>query len=338
MASRTDRRPGIRAVLLVVLTVSAVSVVSTQDGPLINHNEKSVRGLAKAYGFLIGQDSTLREIARRYPTMTAEAQLARLTFDAAFPGLLPAIERELTIVVGAEKLPALREQMLKALDDLRQPLDPTAAAEFLQQVRDRSRGEGVETDVLSYLLAIRYSRQPVSEYVDGFRERYQTDGTGKAQGVKLVLQLPRSWLAQDGERPHIVQKWTNEGGTGLSVITLDIRDLGGPAPTVQEVDELIRSGEMRREFAALGTVLDLGRFTVERQPGVRLELSTLQERVGPLYSRGVLYQVYFRGKAVGLMCMASRPESERSRADDASKLLEPLCRQVANSLVLIQLY
>lgn len=324
-------------ILMALLCVPASAL--NQVATLINHNEKSVKGLAKTYGFLIGQQLTLDEIDRRHPEHKTEAFMARLTFDAAFPRLLLDLEAELRAIVGSEKLVELRAQLLAQLDAIRQPVDSKGASEFLKEVHGRAKGEGMDPEVLAYLLAIRYARQPASEFSDGFRERFQTDGTGKSQGLRLTLQLPRSWQAQEGERPHIVKKWISEGGTGLSMVALDIRDTGGVTLTSADIADLLKSGDIRQMFAGLGAVSDASPFSVERQPGLLVRLSLPQERLGlRLFSEGAIYQVYFRGKAIGITCMASRPEPDRVGAADAWKGLEPLCKQIANSLVLSQVY
>ena len=332
-------RPRVVCALVTVAVLSGATAASNQEAALVNHNEKSARGLAKAYGFLLGQQMTLDEIERRYSNMKAEVLVARVTFEAAFPRVFEDLEAELGVIAGIDKLPVRQEQLQSQLDAVRQPVEAKQAAEFLEKVRGRARGEGIESEVLAYLLAIRYARRPVSEFTDGFRQRFQTDGTGKALGVRLALQLPQSWLAQEGERPHIVKKWTSESGTGLSVITLDLRDTGGVTPTVEEIADLVKSGEIREMFSSMGTVLDAAPFSIERQPGVFVRLSMIQERIAiQLSSEGAMFQVFFRGKAVGIMCMTSRPELARADTASAWRLLEPLCRQVANSLVLSQVY
>jgi hypothetical protein len=57
-----------------------------------------------------------------------------------------------------------------------------------------------------------------------------------------------------------------------------------------------------------------------------------------MYQRGMLYQLYFRGKAIGVMCMAGANERDSQKADATAALIKPLCQQVVNSLVLEQAY
>ena len=64
-----------------------------------------------------------------------------------------------------------------------------------------------------------------------------------------------------------------------------------------------------------------------------------QERAGVKFYQDVLmYQIFFRGKAVGLQCIAGGPEDEKPTINEAFKRIRPLCQQVLNSLVLPQAY
>lgn len=337
--THTDRRLNIGACLIAAIVGSAAVGSQAKPAPLLNHNNRSALAIAKAYGFVVGQNLTLAELERRYPTLKAQITLARLTFDAAFPNLLELLEAELGAVVGTEAFPAFRDGMLQKIEAVRQPIGDGAAEDFLRQVHARAKGVGLEPDVRGYILATRYAPRPVAEFTDGFRERFETDGTGKAQGLRLALHLPQSWLAQEGERPHIVQRWTSEFGTGLSMIMLDVRDTGGDTPSAQELAAAIKSGEIRRELASLGTVRSVSQVSTEKQPGLLVEYSTTQERLGVrLESIGTMLQIFFRGKAIGITCVTSRPEADRAAVPDAWARLQPLCRQVANSLVLLQAY
>jgi hypothetical protein len=307
----------------------------------LNHNQNSVRALSKTYGFLLGQEYNLARIERTYPDLRIQVEKARLAFDASFSGAKEGLKRELTQAIGdanVKKLQAEMETKIKLRLD-QQAWTPDSAEQFLDQVRAGAKGNEMDSDVLNYLLAVTYAKNPVGEFLDGFRQRFRTDGTGKAQGIKLTLQLPRSWLSREGERPHIVRKWTSEGGTGLSTVLLNVRDAEGYNPTPREIEQFVLSGEARQTFSDLGKVHDVGTFVVEGRTGYWGEISLTQERAGShLYQRGMHYQLFVLGKAVGVVCIAGAREGEKQNADAAASRLKPVCQQVINSLVLEQAY
>lgn len=323
--------------LTIPLLVLASALLATPPAFGLNVTSSAVKGLSQAYGFLIGQDHTLQRISIKYPELIPLVDLSRARFAAAFPDV-KALEAHLRAALGPENFDEFAKKTLETVRATldRHPLAADTATDFLEQVQARARGE-IEPPVLEYLLTVKYASNPVREYTDGFRQRFSTDGSGKTRGIKLSLQLPRSWVAQDGERPHIVKKWTSEGGTGLEILTLDIRDAEGYDPDRDEIDRFLRSGEVKQTVPPGGVHIASGPFTVERRPGYWIEMKVTHERVGvEMYQRIVMYQVFLRGRAIGIMCQAVGSPRDAAKIDESLKRIRPLCHQVVNSMVLHQ--
>jgi hypothetical protein len=320
--------------ILLALTVFPVTSFA------INFNPTSVKGVAQAYGFVLGQEYSLSRIAKEFPELSGGVELALAQFGSTFPDIKTKLETQLKKAMG-EKLfqktaTNLRTKLRETLG--RQKITREIAAKFLEQVKGRSKGD-IESPVIEYLLAVKYTANPVGEFADGFRQRYQTDGTGKSQDISINLQLPRSWAGKDGARPHIVQKWVSENGTGLEMIHLNVRDGQGYNPTKKEMEEFVRSGEVKDSVPDGSKYIDSGNFTLEKQTGYWLQMAMPLERAGmKMYQDVLMYQFFFRGKAIGIMCQAGGPENEKPKINEAFKRIRPLCQQVLNSLVLTQAY
>ena len=329
--------------LLAISTALAIGLLgySVQVTAALIHRRAFSIAIYEAYGFLLGQEFSLARIERTYPDAAIQVEHARANFNSVFPDIKKKLEAELTTALTEPKFKALRAEMDNKIRPLltKQQLTPQLAQQFLEQVKARAKGDDMEPDVLRYLLAVRYAANPVAEFGDGFRQRFRTDGTGKSQGIRLVLQLPRSWIAKEGERPHIVQKWINEGGTGSSIIMLDIRDGQGYNPDRREMERFVKSGEVREAVPDGGTMHGAGTFTMEQRTGYWIDMSVKLERAGfRMYERGTMHQLFINGKAVGLLCMSYAKEDEHQIADAAAKLNKPICQQVLNSLALEQAY
>lgn len=306
----------------------------------INFNPTSVKGMAQTYGFVLGQEYSLSRIAKEFPELTGGVELARAQFSSTFPDIKTKLEAQLKQAMGERLFQETRTNLQAKLKETlgRQQITKEIAMNFLQQIKGRSQGE-IESPVLEYLLAVKYTANPAVEFADGFRQRYETTGMGKSQGIKINLQLPRSWAGKDGERPHIVQKWVSENGTGLEFINLDIRDGQGYSPTKKEMEEFVKSGEAKDSVPDGSTYVDSGNFTLENQTGYWLQMSMPLERAGiKMYLDALMYQFFFRGKAIGIMCQAGGPENEKPKVNAAFKRIRPLCQQVLNSIVLPQAY
>ncbi len=307
----------------------------------LNHSHEAIKSISRAYGFVVGQSIALKVIEQAHPGLAAEAMAARSAFEAGFPGAEGKLEAELAAVFGDKNFAAMRADTFRLLTDVMQKEHWSAeqGRDFIAGYKSRAKGEGIEQDILAYLLAVVYADEPVNEFSDGFRQRYRSDGSGKAQGLLLRLQLPRSWSCADGERAHIVRKWTSEGGNGPATILLDVRDAQGVSPTRVEIERFLAAGGARELAVEGGEVTDASLFKLETQPGFSAVVRSPLERAGArMDSWAQVYRIYFRGKAVSLMCMNLGAEAEAAQVEQHFRRLQPLCRQVADSLVLEQLY
>ncbi|MBN4048316.1 hypothetical protein JYU09_01965 [bacterium AH-315-O15] len=108
---------------------------------------------------------------------------------------------------------------------------------------------------------------------------------------------------------------------------LDIRDAEGVTPTTLEIDELVESGAIAETLSELGEVHEVGLFSFEQRRGYWGELSTTVERTGiRMYERAMMYQLFIRGKAVGVMCATVAGEEDHQKADLAMSLIKPVCQ------------
>lgn len=266
--------------------------------------------------------------------------LVKAHFDSSFPRIKSKLKDQLVSALGNKLFNKMDKELKKQFQTNlgNQIITKGIAQEFLQQVKKRAAGE-IDSPVLEYILSVNYLSYPVGEFTNNYRQRFNSEGHAKAQGIKLTLQLPKSWKAKEGERPHIVQKWISQNGDGLEIIHLDIRDTEGYTPTNSEVEAIVSSGEIKDMVPDGASYQESGIFSLEMRKGLWLEMTIAQERAGiKLYQRSRLHQLFFRGKAIGLMCGASASIEDTSSVDDAFKNIKPLCQQVLNSLVLLQAY
>lgn len=323
--------------LAIVMFNLHITVLYAAD---FNFNQNSVKGLAQSLGFVQGQEFTLERISKEYPELSLSVTLARAQFDSSFPNIKLKLRDQLTLAMGEvlfKKTEANIKSQIKTSLEV-QELTKDIAQDFLEQVKERAEGN-IDSPVIEYLLSVGYMRYPAGEYVGGYRQRFSSDSHRKSQGIKLVLQTPKSWKAEEGERPHIVQKWTSQNGTGLEMMHLDIRDTEGYTPTNNEVESFVAAGEVKKIVPSGATYINSGLFSLEMRKGFWMEMSLVQERVGiKLYTHSSMYQLFFRGKAIGLMCQASRPLQDKAAADEAFRRIKPLCQKVLNSIVLLQVY
>ncbi len=305
-----------------------------------NSDQTAMRGLGQAYGFVCGQDITLERIKKEFTEFAPAVTIAKAQFSESFPNIKSKLKERLVTALGKELFDktdlALKKQLLANLRS--QLITRELAREFLEQVKERAEGK-MDSPFIEYMLAVQYQSFPAGEFFDGYLQRFNSDGHRKAQGLKISLQVPKSWKAKVGERPHIVQKWISRNGARFGMIHLDIRETEGYAPTDDEVEAFVASGLIRDEIPQGASYMNSGLFSSEGRTGYWMEMTMLGERIDiDVYLHSLMYQLFFRGKAIGLTCQIADEPKNRIRADERFETLKPLCQQVLNSLVLLQAY
>lgn len=179
----------------------------------------------------------------------------------------------------------------------------------------------------------------VKEFVAGNRANFSTAAHPKSNGVNMVLSYPNTWLAMEGERPHIVQKFVSDGGKGLEMATIVANTLPVPAGTViseNELREIFMPAEIKGMMPSGATFIDAKSTSIEGLPAGILEYSVRQDRAGiPINARFISYVFIYGTTMVQLQCSVSTgqlaPLAVLARKMDDFK---PLFSLIANSIVL----
>lgn len=293
-------------------------------------------GLGRAYGYLLGQDYTLKRIVKLYPSLQVPVRSAELEFSATYGSSIKAnLTEAMTAGIGSDRFRQIAAQMDSSIAKQVNSTTITQqdAVNFITEVKTRAKGQ-VDDHVLPYIVAAKYKDQPASEFSAKMRQRFNSQGHPKSLGLNLVMDLPLSWIATEGERPHIVQKWQSMAGHGLQLITLDIRETGQKV-SKQDLQELIDSGEFKTFVPPGSTFINGGAQSVESLPGYWLDYSSAGERAGlQIYQVGRINAFFTSGKAFSISCMTTIDQEKKAEADKDFANIKALCPMVVNSIVL----
>lgn len=303
---------------------------------------------SNAYGYLIGQSFTLERIESQYPEMAGQSIIAKASFNAAFPSVQSRIREMLLDIYGKDLFEDLESKIVDAVEEnlASLPMTRSLAEQFINTVRNRADGD-IESPALEIILATTYLEKPAEEVRDGFYQAFESESHPKAKGVELGLRLPVSWIAEEGRRPNIVQKWRNFGGHGYTTIMLDIRDAGADVSDA-EVREMIESGEIKNYLPEGATFQDANLTQLDAQAAYVVDYLYRQDIGDTIVMMQVRhYQLFFDGKAVGIMCQSTAGVGGGSQSQPSIKAAHKLilteserqsgvCQQVAHSLVLYQ--
>jgi hypothetical protein len=293
-----------------------------------------VNDVARAYGFMVGQNLALDRIEREFPQLQQEVRLTRARFSTKFGNIEAALGSTLQSF-AKDKFSAMDVELRsKIAENTRGQLTRLADAQaILKTVHERLDGK-IPDEYLKPMLIVKYQGNQEREFADGWRQVFTTSGEGKARGMKIHIELPKSFGSKESPRPHIVRNWTSENGTGLQTIMLDVREVGETVRD-EDVDDALAKEVGADVAGSAGELIESGRFRHETYPGVWFNLIREEERATIKIKLGMLYFMIFAGdKAVSVGCTSG--SDVRSNVDPKKAIsdLKPLCLQVLNTLVL----
>ncbi|VTV17492.1 hypothetical protein WDL1P1_00428 (plasmid) [Variovorax sp. WDL1] len=326
--------PRVRPSLAVAAQLLCALLLSPTASAL-NMNDEASKGFGRSYGFVYGQRLSLEYIDRVFPELHQQVQLAGLNFSAKFHRLEERLEKAMASI---GKPAALRSKLDPMLAKQIEGITRQQATDFLELVNDRAAGK-IPSPELEFILAAQYEETPAREFVNGFRQSYSATGHPKAKGLRLDMQMPKSWKGEEGYRPNIVRKWTSANGTGMETILLLVKTIGGERVTKADVAESLRNGEVKAMIPEGGTFIAAKAVTVEGQPAFVVEYDSAQDRAGiDLAMRAEMYGIFYGDYFISLQCMAGATKGDARKAASGYTGVKPLCQQVANSIVLPSRY
>lgn len=173
----------------------------------------------------------------------------------------------------------------------------------------------------------------VQSYVNNTARIYSTKGHPKAEGLEITLKYPATWRAEEADRPHIVQKFGIQRGTGRDTCTLIV---GRPKTRLSEKDiEALLSEDAFDQYVPEGGELLGGTSTSwDSLPALIVDVKLVQNQLGQkvvMYLR--TYNTIYRNLWVQVHCGAADIEDSRALRDRFRRLSTSTFQLLANSVV-----
>lgn len=330
----------VRLILIqLVLIVSASGAFAE-----IKLSNALAKDIGQSYGFYLSQTYSLNEISKKYPSMSGLALLAEKEFSATFKSSIEGMEMLMTKYGKTEwnKIKKQTTTQITSSFNIDQ-ISETEAREFVDLVRERAKGN-IESPVIETLLIFKsgYEKNPEREFLDGYKYKYSTNGAGKAKGVEFSIESPKTWIAKEGNRPNIVQKFVSENGRGLKLLLILIKEIPlQPGEKISEKDVLeILNPKDIQDFIPAGAVyLNSGKLTLENLPGFWLHLKSKLSRVRNTFDvETIIYTIFYKNKMIQIQGQVTTAVNGDPAEPDGLKKYEKLFDQIANSLVINNIY
>jgi len=312
-----------------------------KDGPVIS--EALIKDMEIAYGFWIGQNHSIQQIAKRFPSLENRLKTAQFGFTRKYESGLTNIESVLKTRLS-QQFPVVRSALLRKLSGLDfSGLSQRDALDYLRELSDRANNP-LPSPIYETILEFtpEYISAPEEEFSEGFRKNYSTLNAPAAQGIHLEIQFPASWKAQPGDGRDVIQLMTSENGRGLEDMDIAIVDLSPDLGAVagrldsKSLSELYSSTDNIRKFAPPGaTFLEGKSAMLDQQPAALVYYDLSMKRVDLVVTvRGMLLETFYHGKCLALtFSVGTMPGEEQTRPAVFEKF-RPLFLLIANSVVL----
>lgn len=170
----------------------------------------------------------------------------------------------------------------------------------------------------------------LSDYVQNGLKYFSKDHP-KSQGLNIEIKYPKNWKKEEGNRPHIVQKFTNK----FRVCMLHVQDFPFSL-SAKKWKEIAADKDMIKEsFFDVIKVSDLKISSTEYSmiPGNLIEFNMFQSQAGiGMHMYALWHSMYYKNTMISLQCMASHPDKETAKQiyDESY----PIFRLMGNDIIL----
>jgi len=325
--------------LLLVLIVSPFNAYAE-----IKLSNALAKDIGQAYGFYLGQNYSLGEISKKYPSISGLALLAEKEFSATFKSSVEGMDALMAKYAKSEwnKIKKQLTAQVASFINIEQ-ISETQARQFVELVRERAKGK-IDSPVIETLLLFKsgYENNPEREFLDGYKYKYSTNGVGKAKSVAFSIESPKTWIAKEGDRPNIVQKFVSENGRGLELLLILIKEVPlQPGETITEKDvlEILNPKDIQDFIPDGGVYVNSGKLTLESLPGFwvhfKMNMARVRNTVG---METIMHTIFYKNKMIQIQDQVMTSINGEPAERGGLKKYEKLFDLMANSFVISNMY
>jgi hypothetical protein len=214
------------------------------------------------------------------------------------------------------------------------------ATNFISEVESRAKGN-ITSTVIETLLFFQFSDRPQDELTSGFTTTFKTKGHIKSKNTDWQIKVPKSWKAEEADRPNIIQKFTSDYGSGNQSIMLIVKDMPLPKGykiTKEELNELFTEKETKDMIPYGGKFISFTKMTLDNNIGGMIEYEQIMERLDFKIKIRMVQFMFIRGSKMYLLQGTIGSEKLDTDLSLEMKKYLPLYKLVANTIVVNDQY
>jgi hypothetical protein len=325
------------AISILLLFITAINVF----GQTIDNIKKTkyIR-VSEAYGYLIGQEYSLDLIKKEFPQFEMSILKVKMSFNSTFGKSKEGMKKYLAEYLGQNEFNQYEERLISELTKMldNQAFTEEIASNFISEVENRAKGNIAPT-VLETLLSFQYSDRPQDELTSVFTTTFKTKGHPKSKNTDWQIKVPKSWKAEQADRPNIIQKFTSDYGAGNQSIMLMVKELPkGYKLSKEELNDLFTEKEMKEMAIDGGKFISFTKMILDNNVGGMIEYEQTVERLDFEMKIRMVQFMFIRGdKWYSLQCSVGSAKTDIDLSSEMKEYL-PLYKLVANTLVVNDQY
>lgn len=322
-----------------------LSILASNAFAEIKLSNALAKDIGRAYGFYLGQNYSLNEISKKFPSLSGLALIADKKFSATFNSSIEGMDAIMTKNAKAEWL-KIKSRITKQIADsinINQ-ITESQARKFVELVSQRAQGN-IESPIIETFLLFKFGFQehPEREFFDGYKYKYKTNGLGKAKGLAFSIEAPKTWTAQEGNRPNIVQKFVSENGRGLELLLVLIKEMPlqpGEQITEKDILEILNPKDIKDVLPEGSIYLNSGKLTLENLPGYWVHFNISRSRVRDSVDMEIImYTIFYKNKIIQIQGQVmTSMNGKKIERHGGFKKYEKLFDLMVNSFVLPEMY
>ncbi len=332
---------GVAATAFSVALGTVASAETKKPGPAIEvsayqMDELAYKQAAQVYGFMYAQRMTLAAMQKQYPEYAPALKLQELQFDAAY-GWPEANAEAIVKTLGESAAQTMIDQYFKPYEEnWNRKFSDAEVKAFSSELEERISGKFSTPDIRQNMLWLQYGGRPSSEMVDGKTVQFNSATIPKANGIEVTFRTPASWHKAEGDRPHVVQKWISQNGSGdMAIILIVMTGEDFKGITRDDVEQSYAQDQGKMFVPANASLLASSVVSIDSAPTVLFDTTMALTIAGKELSlRTRTYDIFAADSLISLQCSVTRPSAQKEVAEKRFPRVGELCEKVASTFTI----
>jgi hypothetical protein len=255
--------------------------------------------VSEAYGYITGQEYSLNLIKEEFPQFEMNILKAQLSFNSTFGKSKEGMKKYLAEYLGQNEFTDYEDKLISEIKKMisNQSLTEEIALNFISEVESRAKGN-IASTVLETILSFQFFDIPQDELTSGFTTTFKTKGHLKSKNTDWQIKVPKSWKAEEADRPNIIQKFTSDYGSGNQSIMLMVKEMPLPEGykiTKEEINVIFTEKEMKDMVPDGGKFISFTKMTLDNNIGGMMEYEQTMERLELIFKVRMVQFMFIRG-------------------------------------------